>query len=103
MDQAEACWRAFLQDEVPHPGEFEQHLLIFDMVESTTIPELPINTNRFMTARSPDIVGSDRSLMTFAKLGRFWIFPMGRQQGQRQAGSAKARKAHRTCRARPSH
>jgi hypothetical protein len=77
MDSAEVRWRAFLKDEVPHPADFEQHLLIFDIVESTNIPNLPTNFNRFMTgAVTLDIVGSERSVMTFAKLGRFMIFGM---------------------------
>lgn len=75
MDDADARWRAFLLDEEPHPGAFEQHLLIFDMIEDTTVPDLPSNINRFLTgAVTLDIVGSDRSLMTFAKMGRFTIF-----------------------------
>jgi hypothetical protein len=75
MDEAEACWRAFLVGEVPHPSEFEQHLLVFDNIESTTVTDLPPNMNRFMTgAITLDVVGSDRTLMTFAKLGRFIIF-----------------------------
>src|SRR3982074_2969323 len=49
MDGAEVRWGAFLKDEVPHPAEFEQHLLIFDIVESTTVSDLPTNFNRFMT------------------------------------------------------
>jgi len=84
MDQAEANWHAFLNDDVPHPSKFEQHLLIFDVVESTNISDLPTNFNRFMTgAVTLDIVGSERSLMTFAKLGRFTIF------GIIQKGSGK--------------
>lgn len=75
MDRAEARWRGFLNDEVPHPGEFEQHLLVVDQIESTTVQDLPTNINRFMMgAVTLDIVGSSRSVMTFAKLGRFIIF-----------------------------
>ncbi|MGJ0505780.1 MAG: hypothetical protein ACR652_01335 [Methylocystis sp.] len=75
MDRAEAHWRAFLKDEVPHPAQFEQHLLIFDTIDATGISNLPTNFNRFMTgAVTLDIVGSERSVMTFAKLGRFMIF-----------------------------
>lgn len=75
MEEAEARWHAFLRDEVPHPAKFEQHLLIFDIIESTDISDLPVNFNRFMAgAVTFDIVGSKRSLMTFAKLGRFMIF-----------------------------
>lgn len=75
MDEAETRWRTFLNGEIVHPGAFEQHLLIFDIIEDTTINNLPSNFNRFMTgAITLDIVGSDRSLMTYAKLGRFNIF-----------------------------
>jgi len=75
MDRAEQRWRAFIKDEAPHPGEFEQHLLIFDLIESSNVDDLPNNINRFLTgAITLDIVGSERSLMTFAKLGRFTIF-----------------------------
>ena len=75
MDRAEARWRTFLREEVPHPGAFEQHLLIFDLIESTTISDLPTNANRFLTgAVTLDIVGSELSLATFAKIGPFMIF-----------------------------
>ena len=75
MDKAEARWRAYLRGEESHPGDFEQHLLIFDNISDTTIPDLPPNINRFMNgAVTLDIVGSDRSLMTFAKLGPFIVF-----------------------------
>jgi hypothetical protein len=77
LGDAESCWRAFLNSEVKHPGRFEQHLLIFDNIESTTATGLPRNFNRFMTgAITMDIIGSQNSVMTFAKLGRFMIFGM---------------------------
>jgi hypothetical protein len=75
MNQAEQRWRDFLQGKAPHPANFEQHLLIFGNVFSTTISDLPNNFNRFMTgAITLDIVGSDQSLMTYAKMGRFQLF-----------------------------
>jgi hypothetical protein len=75
MDKAEFTWRAFLNDDDPHPGDFEQHILIFDTIANTNVPGLPNNFNRFMMgAVTLDIVGSRNSLMTFAKLGRFNIF-----------------------------
>ena len=75
MDEAESRWHSFLRDEVPDPAKFEQHMLIFDFVKDTTVDDLPNNFNRFMTgAVTLDIVGSEQSLMTFAKLGRFIIF-----------------------------
>jgi len=83
MDQAEQRWRAFLNDEVPHPGAFEQHLLPLGLIESASVPNLPRNFNRFLArAVTLDIIGSDRTVMTFAKLGPFSIF--GHIQGQRK-------------------
>jgi len=61
--RAEKCWKAFLNNEVPHPGVFEQHLVIFDVMESTTVQDLPNNFNRFMTgAITLDIIGSPKVL-----------------------------------------
>lgn len=86
MDQAEKRWRAFLDDEAPHPGMFEQHLLPLGIIESTSVPNLPTNFNRFLArAVTLDIVGSERTLMTFAKLGPFTIF--GLVQGNRKEWS----------------
>lgn len=86
MDQAEKRWRAFLNDEAPHPGAFEQHLLPLGIIESTTVSNLPNNFNRFLArAVTLDIIGSNRSLMTFAKLGPFTIF--GLVQGNRREWS----------------
>ena len=86
MDQAGKRWRAFLNDEAPHPGLFEQHLLPLGIIESTSVPNLPKNFNRFLArAVTFDIVGSDRTLMTFAKLGPFTIF--GLVQGNRKEWS----------------
>ncbi|MGB0853875.1 MAG: hypothetical protein ACPGSI_11320 [Pikeienuella sp.] len=74
LDQAEIVWRAFLNDQCEHPGAFEQHLVFFDFATSTDIRDLPNNFNRFMTgAINFDIVGSENSVQTFAKLGRFQI------------------------------
>jgi len=88
MDDADVRWRAFLRGAEPHPGPFEQHLLIFDMIEDTTVPDLPNNINRFLTgAVTFDIVGSDRSLMTFAKLGRFTIFGIIQKGSHRWEGT----------------
>jgi hypothetical protein len=75
--KAAARWKRFLLDQEPHPAQFEQHMLIFDIAEESTVPDLPVNFNRYMTgAITLDIVGSTRSMMTFAKLGRFIIFGM---------------------------
>lgn len=88
MDEAEARWRAFLRGEVTHPDKFEQHLLVFDFVERTSFDGLPSNFNRFMTgAVTLDIIGSDKSLMTLAKMGRFMIFGIVQKGPNRWEGT----------------
>jgi hypothetical protein len=91
MDQAEARWRDFLKNVAPHPASFEQHLLIFDEITETSIDDLPSNINRFlMGGVTLDIVGSERSLMTFAKMGRFMLFGII----QKGAGTWEGTKIH---------
>lgn len=43
-------WKEFLFDQRPHPGSFEQHMIITDLIKSAeNIDNLPPNWNRFMT------------------------------------------------------
>ena len=75
MQAAQDRWGAFLLGQSPDPREFEQHLLIMDIAEETTIKDLPNNFNRFIAGNVTfDILASKSSLMTFAKLGRFMFF-----------------------------
>lgn len=61
-------------------GKFEQHLLPLDVIESTTVPELPPNFNRYFARNiEMDIVAGAGTFMTYAKLGGFAIFGMMRQ------------------------
>jgi hypothetical protein len=85
---ADDRWRKFLNGDVPHPGAFQQHLVIFDVIEETTVPNMPTNMNRFLLgAITMDIVGSDRTLMTYAKLGRFCIFGLIRSNPKEWEGT----------------
>jgi hypothetical protein len=78
--EAEAVWRQFLLGERTGVGMFEQHVLPWDIIESTTAVDLPTNFNRYITgAIEMDIIGSSKSMMTYAKLGRFMIFGMVRK------------------------
>ena len=43
-------WKEFLFDQHPHPGSFEQHMILLDVIKSIqNIDNLPPNWNRFMT------------------------------------------------------
>jgi hypothetical protein len=67
-DEAEKTWREFLLGERPHPGAFEQHIVLFDTIVDADM-RLPSNINRFLT-RSPvvDIVFNSKSAFVFSKL-----------------------------------
>jgi hypothetical protein len=50
VTKALQTWKEFLLDLRPHPGSFEQHIMITDIIKSTHgIDSLPPNWNRFMT------------------------------------------------------
>lgn len=73
VDDAERVWRAYLLGEIAHPGVHQQHLLPLDEIESAS-GELPPNINRYlMRAIHIDFVRGSKSLITYAKLGRFMI------------------------------
>jgi hypothetical protein len=86
MAQADETWRDFLLNRRAHPGKFEQHLLIFTAQAGQFSGDLPNNINRYLLrGLEMDIVGTDTSLMTFAKMGPFALFgliqkPEGRWQ-----------------------
>ena len=68
-------WRDFLLDQRPHPGRFEQHMLLVDLIIDTTIPNTPPNINRYLL-RSIEIhvAHTEISAITYAKMGRVILF-----------------------------
>lgn len=78
--EAETVWREFLQGRRNGIGRFEQHFLPLDIIESTTVPDLADNINRYLTGYiDMDIAGTSKTMMTYAKLGRFAVFGMIRK------------------------
>jgi len=74
--QALATWERFLKGEISNPGRFEQHLLPVGGIESTNVPNLPPNINRYL-ARSAhiDLVTSEAGFCaSYAKMGPFLLF-----------------------------
>lgn len=79
-EKAELVWRNFLLGRRNSIGKFEQHLLPLDLIEKTTISELPDNINRYLTRNiEMDVLGGPGTFMTYAKLGGFAIFGMMRK------------------------
>lgn len=68
-------WKEFLRDERPNPGRFEQHLLPFDFIDSTTLRDLPPNVNRYLVrAIEIDLPRSDRNGFVYSKMGPLVLF-----------------------------
>ena len=50
IDEALKTWKEFIVDQRPHPGRFEQHMMLVDTIESASDPTgLPTNINRYLT------------------------------------------------------
>ena len=63
-------WARFLRGEVPHPGSFEQHLLVLEHLGSYRGSPLPPNINRYaMRSIEMDAGWTDQVGFTFAKMG----------------------------------
>jgi hypothetical protein len=72
--EALQTWHSFLRDLVPHPGKFEQHLLVFDEISSYEGGPLPANINRYaLRSIEMDIPSTKDFAFTFVKMGPFAI------------------------------
>lgn len=68
-DLALRTWREFLVGERPHPEQFEQHVIAFDIIESASF-ELPANINRYLLRGVEfDAACGKTTAFTFSKLG----------------------------------
>lgn len=70
-EMALKTWRAFLCGKITHPGEFEQHLLVFGAWTDPP-PDAPPNINFYLhTAIELDICLGSNIANTFVKFGPF--------------------------------
>src|ERR1043166_8709189 len=74
VDKALDVWADFMFDRCPQPGGNELHLLPVDVLAHTRDINLPPNINRYL-ARAPDmdVVCTDKSALTYAKIGKLII------------------------------
>jgi hypothetical protein len=73
IEEADSTWKEFLLGRAKHPGNFQQHLLPVDQISSSTGSMAP-NINRYlMRAIHIDFCQGNKSIFTYAKLGRFII------------------------------
>jgi hypothetical protein len=71
LSRAEDTWRDFLLGRCPHPGEFEQHVILVDTLEDVSGPPISPFLNRyFLRAVHTDVVTSKPLCITYTKLCR---------------------------------
>lgn len=74
-EKAYETWRRFMLGEIPHPGEYQQHILLLDAIESHTAPKLSPFINRyFLSAIDMDVVSSTDYAFVYSKIFRVVIF-----------------------------
>jgi hypothetical protein len=72
--EAMSHWKQFILDHVPHPDRFEQHMIVFDAIESASAGNLPANMNRYILRTVDlDAVRSDSTALILSKLGKIII------------------------------
>ncbi len=75
VDSALATWRSFLLDDVKHPGQFEQHLLPLDFIESHTFPKISPFINRYIAgAVDLNVVSGGTTTIVYAKMCKIALF-----------------------------
>jgi hypothetical protein len=69
---AERQWRAFLVGETPHTAQYQQHLVVLDLIDSHTTPGLSPFINRYIArVNDMDVIASPVSALTYANSGKF--------------------------------
>ncbi len=75
VDDALQQWARFLLGHQPDPGPHEQHMFLADVVEGSSIANVPPNISRYL-ARAIEfyVAHSQDSAISYAKMGRFVLF-----------------------------
>ena len=74
VENALKRWKAYLLGQVVHPGQYEQHLLPLDAIESHTVPDMPTNMNRYILRIIDMNIATDgQNIFVYSKLGHFGI------------------------------
>lgn len=72
LDEAERTWKDVLLEKRPHPGQYEQHFLPLDAIETVKGPDLPPNINRYLLRATDTDVAHSRSMeFVYCKFGHF--------------------------------
>ena len=68
-------WSQFLLGTKPNPGQYEQHMFVVDIIDHSSIADLPPNINRYLSrAIDSDVAFAQDDALSYAKMGRFVLF-----------------------------
>jgi|SRR5581483_7633832 len=74
VDKALDTWASFLRAELPHPAEFQQHLIPFGAIDASNVIDFPPNIHRYLLRAVEINAGSGgETAFIFSKLGRLGI------------------------------
>lgn len=82
--KALAVWRGFLLGELPNPSQFEQHLVITDVIKNYSGPKISPFLNRYLLRTvHMSVICSNKSAMVYTKMGRLILigFIQGNSEG----------------------
>lgn len=81
-------WRRFLLGELPNPGQFEQHLLPIDVIQSYSGPKISPYLNRYLLRSvHMDVICSNTSAMVYLKMGHLILFGFIQEDSKRWRGT----------------
>lgn len=71
-DLALEIWRKFLLDEIQHLDKYQQHVIPVDIISDSSMPNLPININRYLL-RGIDIdpIASESQALVYIEIPYF--------------------------------
>ena len=68
-------WSQFLLGTKPNPGPHEQHMFVVDIIDHSSIADLPPNINRYLSRTiDSDVAFARGDALSYAKMGRFILF-----------------------------
>lgn len=74
-DEALETWRRFLLGELENPGDFNQHLLPTDVIESYQGPKISSSLNRYLLRNVHiDVISTQSSAYVYTKMCRLILF-----------------------------
>ena len=74
VDHALEHWAKFMLGKLPHPGPYEQHVIMVGSIDSSTLGGLPANINRYLLRTVDlDVVRTSNTAFVLTKMGKFFL------------------------------